>query len=85
MIRTLPTTLLQIFCKIIPNSKDIVKSIIAPDDNFRMKPYALMGIVLRFAISTGVHVDVVFSAIGHVVFTCFLQLKALQKMHAAFR
>ena len=34
MIRTLPTTLLQIFCKIIPNSKDIVKSIIAPDDNF---------------------------------------------------
>ena len=40
MIRTLPTTLLQISCKTIPNSKVIVKNIIAPDDNFRMKPYA---------------------------------------------
>ena len=37
-IRTLPTTLLQIFLKIIPNSEVIVKSVIAPDDNFRMKP-----------------------------------------------
>ena len=34
LIRTLPTSLLQIFCKIILNSKVIVKSIIDPDDNF---------------------------------------------------
>ena len=38
LIRTLPTTLLQIFCKRIPNSEDINKSVIVPDDNFRMKP-----------------------------------------------
>ena len=31
-IRTLPTTLLQIFCKISFNSKVIVKSIIDPDE-----------------------------------------------------
>ena len=34
LIRTLPTTLLQIYCKIIPNSDVIVKSVIAPDDTF---------------------------------------------------
>ena len=33
IFRTLPTTLLQIFCKIIPNFKDIVKSIVDPDDD----------------------------------------------------
>ena len=33
-IRTLTTTLLQIFCKIILNSEVIVKSILNPDDNF---------------------------------------------------
>ena len=33
-IRTLPITLLQIFCKIIFNSKVIVKSIIDPDYDF---------------------------------------------------
>ena len=32
-IRTLPTTLLQIFCKIILISKVIIKSIIDADDN----------------------------------------------------
>ena len=31
-MRTLPTTLLQIFCKIIPISKVIIKSIIDADD-----------------------------------------------------
>ena len=34
LIRTLPATFLQIFCKIILNSKVIVKNIIDPDDNF---------------------------------------------------
>ena len=34
LIRILPTTPLQIFCKIILNSQVIVKSIIGPDDNF---------------------------------------------------
>ena len=38
LTKTLPTTLLQIFCKIIPKSKVIVKSITDPDDNFWMKP-----------------------------------------------
>ena len=33
LIRTLPTTLLQIFCKIILNSQVIIKSIIDPDNN----------------------------------------------------
>ena len=33
-IGALSPTLLQIFCKIILNSKVIVKSIIDPDDNF---------------------------------------------------
>ena len=31
----MPTTLLQIFCKIILNYKVIIKSIIDPDDNFK--------------------------------------------------
>ena len=43
LIRTLPTTLLQIFCKISCNSKVIVKSIIDPDDNFQRMSKALMG------------------------------------------
>ena len=34
LIRIVPTTLLQIFRKTILNYKDIVKSIIDPDDNF---------------------------------------------------
>ena len=34
LIRTLPTTLLQIFCKISFNPKVIVRSTIDPDDNF---------------------------------------------------
>ena len=33
LVRTLPTTPLQIFCKIILNSKFIVKGIEDPDDN----------------------------------------------------
>ena len=33
-IRKISTTLPQIFCKMIFNYKDIVKSIIDPDDNF---------------------------------------------------
>ena len=36
LIRTLATTLLQIFCKIILNLWDIVKSILDPDDNFML-------------------------------------------------
>ena len=35
-MRTKPTTLLQIFCKMILISKVIVKSILDPDDNFCM-------------------------------------------------
>ena len=34
LIRTLPTTLLQIFCNIILNSKVIDENILDPDDNF---------------------------------------------------
>ena len=34
IIRTLPATLLQVFCKNILNSKIVVKSISGPDDNF---------------------------------------------------
>ena len=33
LIRTLPTTPLQIFCEFIPNFKDIAKSSRSPDDN----------------------------------------------------
>ena len=33
LIRTIPTTLFQIFCKIIPNSKVIIKSVINSDNN----------------------------------------------------
>ena len=44
LIRTLPTTLLQIFCKIIPNSKVIVKSIIAPDNNFPNEALSINGL-----------------------------------------
>ena len=43
LIRTIPTTLLQIFSKISFNSKVIVKTIIGPDDNFQRISYALMG------------------------------------------
>ena len=35
-MRTLPTTLLQILCKIILISKVITKSILDPDDDFLM-------------------------------------------------
>ena len=34
LIRTLPSTLLQIFCKIILNFKDFIKSIMDPGVNF---------------------------------------------------
>ena len=44
LIRTLPTTLLQIFCKIILNSKVIVKSIIDPDDNSWMNSLSFNGL-----------------------------------------
>ena len=36
LIKTLPPTLLQIFCEIFHISKVIVKSIVDPDDNFWM-------------------------------------------------
>ena len=42
-IRTLPTTLLQIFLKVIFNSNVIVKSILEPDDYFRINFEVLMG------------------------------------------
>ena len=38
VIRTKPTNLLQIFCKIILNFKVTVKSIIDPDDNVKRSP-----------------------------------------------
>ena len=34
LIRILPTSFFQVFCKIILISKIIVKSIMIPDDNF---------------------------------------------------
>ena len=34
LIKTLPTILLEIFCKIIFSSKDIVISVTDPDNNF---------------------------------------------------
>ena len=40
-VRTVPTTLLQIFCKTILTFKVIVKGIIDPDDNFWRKVLAL--------------------------------------------
>ena len=43
LFRTLPTTLLQIFCKIILNSKVIVKRIFDPDDTFWRNSLVLMG------------------------------------------
>ena len=43
LIRTLPTTLLQIFCKIILNSKIIVQSILDPDDNSWMNSLSING------------------------------------------
>ena len=48
LIRTLSTTLLQIFCKIILNSEVIVKSIIDPDDNFLRNSFrSINGLTLR--------------------------------------
>ena len=40
LIKTLPTTLHQIFCKIILNSEVIVKSIKDPDDNVKRNSQA---------------------------------------------
>ena len=44
LFRTLPTTLLQIFSKIILNSKVSVKSILDPDDNFLEKCLIINGL-----------------------------------------
>ena len=44
--RTSPKTILQIFCKIIPAFKVIVKSVIDPEDNLpgrTLNPYAAVG------------------------------------------
>ena len=43
LFRTLPTTLFQIFCKIIVNFQAIAKSIKDPDENVKSNSYALMG------------------------------------------
>ena len=43
-IRTLPTTLFQIFCKIIINFIIIVKSTLDPDDNFKRNAYGTIGL-----------------------------------------
>ena len=43
VMRTVRTTLLQIFCKIILISKVIIKSIIDQDDNSWMKSEVLKG------------------------------------------
>ena len=43
LLRTQSTTLLQILCKIILNSKVIVKNSLEPDDNFSRNSYAWMG------------------------------------------
>ena len=42
--RTLSTTLLQIFCSTISDSKVIVESIIDPDDNFSWKSLSIYGL-----------------------------------------
>ena len=40
LVRTLPITFLQTFCKIIFNSKVITKNISEPDENFWRNYYA---------------------------------------------
>ena len=42
LFRTLPTTLLQIFCKFYLNLQIIVKNIKDADDNFKSNSQALM-------------------------------------------
>ena len=44
-IRTLPTSLLQIFGKITLNTKVIVKSIIDPDVNFSKSPLSMSELI----------------------------------------
>ena len=39
-IRTVRTTLLEIFCEIIPNLKVIFKSVLDPDDNLKRSTFA---------------------------------------------
>ena len=39
-VKTLPTYLLQIFSKIFPYSRVIVKSIVNPDNNFKRNSFA---------------------------------------------
>ena len=41
-MKTLPTSVLQIIFKIIPNFKVIIKNIIDPDDNLYRNSQALM-------------------------------------------
>ena len=41
-MKTLPATLLQIFCKVILNYQVIVKNIKDPDDNFKSISKVLM-------------------------------------------
>ena len=43
LIRTPPTTLLQICCEIINNSRVIIKNIIDPDDNFSSQLLGMHG------------------------------------------
>ena len=43
LIRTPKKNHLLIFCEMVLNSKVIIKSIVDPDDNFKMNSQALMG------------------------------------------
>ena len=48
VFRTLPTTLLHIFCKTILTFKVIVKNVVDPEDNFWRNSEIIASVHLRF-------------------------------------
>ena len=70
-IRTLPTTVLQIFCKIILTFEVIVISIIDPDNNFWMNSHIVAILTnIRPEEIEKVHCIAVLSSFV-LFFTCF--------------
>ena len=55
LFRTLPISLLQIFSKIILNSKDSAKGILDPDDNFWGKRLSINGLKIFGLGFAGIH------------------------------
>ena len=52
LFRIMPTTILQIVCKIILNSKVIIKSIKDPDDNFKSTgTFSNTGLISHISLS----------------------------------